>query len=46
MSQAAEVALGATRTVLMITGGEAAAAGREAVVVGVSTAVMCVPPSC
>jgi hypothetical protein len=56
MSQAAGAALGATRTDLMITGdawtgdaetgGARAAAGREAVVVGASTAVMCVPPSC
>jgi hypothetical protein len=51
MSQAAGAALGPTRTDLMITadagtGGARAAAGREAVVVGASTAVMCGPPSC
>jgi hypothetical protein len=46
MSQAARVAPEATRSDLVITEGEGAAAGREAVVAGVSTAVMCVPPSC
>ncbi len=46
MNQAPGVALEATRIDLMITAGAGAAGGREAVVVGASTAVMCVPPSC